>query len=703
MIDEKLTDARQERELKTTLKAANTSLKTEKIITALNRIIGFYQNNNNFEMCANYSIELLPHLQNAGNEPELAKKQVYIGTCFVRISEYCKAEEYYSKAMEIYLRIGDKFGFAETNVNMGMIYRKLGQFEQSLSFLNEAMTIYQKHKSLLMMEENSRPRDMYSSALEVLGIIYGQLKQFEKSRYYLQQNLEIQRQIQDPLGVVKSLLNLGASYSESESDKALECYLEAHEITTPEFPIYLRAAVINNIGGSYEDSGDFDQALDFYYQALKLLDDNQQVKFRPAILKHIGTVYFKKGMFAEALTNVQQSLELSTAEEAKVDMQECYQLLSEIFAAQRDFQSALEHRIKYDELKFQIFNQDMVSQLKTVQQKYEETSIRLLEVQKYNSLVTEALKKSINMSFVGVSESIRKVHELAMTAAMHSKTNILITGESGVGKEIVARLIHFAGKEKSGLFVDVNCSSIPESLAESEFFGYTKGAFTGAMNSKAGFLEEANNGTLFLDEIGDTPLILQAKFLRVLETKQVKRLGSNQSIQIDFRLISATNKDLNNLIKDNLFRSDLMYRINTIEIHIPPLRERKDDIEPLLNHYLGEFAKIMKKPVPRHEASLLKYLQAYDFPGNVRELKNMIEKAMILLSKPMLSIDDFEICATPSVSAPVSKPVETINTMEEMEYTMMQDALRKAGGNKTKAAQILGISYSTFRRKYKDS
>jgi transcriptional regulator with PAS, ATPase and Fis domain len=431
------------------------------------------------------------------------------------------------------------------------------------------------------------------------------------------------------------------------------------------------------------------------------MDRTGQFHYQAPILKHVGTVYYKQGKYDEALAELSKSLENSTKAGAKSEIKDCYLLLSDIYVARSEYKTALNYRVKYDTLMEEVFQQDISAQLSELQKKYEQSTLQASSLRYEKSLITDELKKTMNTGFVGVSNGIKEVQKLALEAAAHKDTRVLITGESGVGKEIVARLIHYSDALNRGRFVDVNCCAIPESMAESEFFGYVRGAFTGALNAKIGILEEADNGTLFLDEIGDMPMLLQSKLLRVLETRQIKRLGSNKEIPVNFRLVSATNKKISELITENKFRVDLMYRINALEIFIPPLRERKDDIEPLLDYYLAEYANRMNKTVPSYDNALLNWLCDYSFPGNVRELRNMIERVMIFLKGDKLSVADFA-CQMPSEHCVISK-AESVrgSKMQDIEENALLKELKACNGNQTQAAKNLGMPYSTFKRKYK--
>lgn len=307
------------------------------------------------------------------------------------------------------------------------------------------------------------------------------------------------------------------------------------------------------------------------------------------------------------------------------------------------------------------------------------------------SLISKNLEQHIERHFIGVSPQIKEVFDMAIKAAKHPDTNILITGESGTGKENIARIIHFASSRKENLFCAVNSSAITDSLLESEFFGHKKGSFTGAVTDKKGFFEVSDQGTLFLDEIGDMPLNLQASLLRVIEEKSFTRVGETQPVTTDFRIISATNQDPDKLLKEKRFRLDLFYRLNILHIHIPPLRERMGDIEPLLSFFVEDLSKKLNKPIPAISASVLKALRKYDFPGNVRELKNMIERAIILNNKDFLSAKDFPVNSNQKKSG-------SFNLINN-EIELIRGALESCDFNISAAAGLLGIQRMALSRR----
>lgn len=327
---------------------------------------------------------------------------------------------------------------------------------------------------------------------------------------------------------------------------------------------------------------------------------------------------------------------------------------------------------------------------------------RLVIAEERNSLISKALEAKINRKFIGISPQIIAINEQANMAAQYPDTNVLITGESGTGKENIARIIHYSGKRRDHFFCAVNSSAITDSLLESEFFGHKKGSFTGAIADKKGFFEISDEGTLFLDEIADMPLNLQAKILRSIEEKVITRVGDTAPIKTNFRIISATNYSLDSMVKEKRFRLDLLHRLNTLQIHIPPLRERTEDIKPLIESFVSEFAQKMNKPIPGISKSVVDELSHYNFPGNVRELRNMVERAIIFSKGDKLDIEDFNVYARPS-APPTPPPTQThsLSDLQVKEKQFILDTLKECHFNQTEAANQLGISRDALIRKMK--
>ena len=331
-------------------------------------------------------------------------------------------------------------------------------------------------------------------------------------------------------------------------------------------------------------------------------------------------------------------------------------------------------------------------------QKFLQMQRRLKLMEEKNSLISKNLEKQIDRQFIGISPQIMEVFDQAIAAAQYPEANVLITGESGTGKENIARIIHYAGIRKDRVFCAVNSSSITETLLESEFFGHKKGSFTGAVADKMGFFEACNGGTLFLDEIADMPLSLQAKILRATEEKVITRVGETNHVSTDFRIISATNHNINKRVEKKKFRLDLLHRLNTLHIHIPALRERPDDIKPLLIHFVDLYAMKFNKPKLQVGGDVVPTLLKYDFPGNVRELKNMVERAIILCKGHVLGINDFPVQPHP---APPPEATDDSVDLKMNEINLIRKALCRAGYNQQAAADALGIHRDALSRKMK--
>jgi len=316
-------------------------------------------------------------------------------------------------------------------------------------------------------------------------------------------------------------------------------------------------------------------------------------------------------------------------------------------------------------------------------------------------LRTELRSKAKHRNIIGTSESMQRTFDLIAQVA-GTKTNVLIAGESGTGKELVARAIHDQSDRCEQPFVALNCGAIPENLLESELFGHMKGSFTGAFQNKEGLFETADRGTLFLDEVGELPLSLQVKLLRVIQEKTIRRVGGNSDRTVDVRLVSATNRRLEDEVAAGRFREDLYYRLNVIQIALPALRERVDDIPLLVRHFIEKFSSELGKPIDGMEDEALEALAGYAFPGNVRELENIVERAVALARGRSIDFDALPPTVTDARArgdVPRIPPegVKLESLVDEYERKLLGEALRESGGVKKRAARLLGISFRSFR------
>jgi len=334
----------------------------------------------------------------------------------------------------------------------------------------------------------------------------------------------------------------------------------------------------------------------------------------------------------------------------------------------------------------------VIEKLKTILKRAVESHFLLIE----NRELKEKLKMHYSFEKI-ITKSPRMKEILSVVSRIsHSKTTVLITGESGTGKELIARAVHNASDRNDRQFIPINCSAIPETLLESELFGYEKGAFTGAVKTKKGKLEIADRGTAFFDEVGDVPLTIQVKLLRFLQFGEIVPLGRETSLHVDVRIICATNKDLRKKIEEGIFREDLFYRLNVVEIHIPPLRERKEDITPLVNHFIKKYSKVSGKSIEGISNEAMRYLFSYNWPGNVRELESLIERAIVMSRDTIIDVDDLPI----SLKGIEEKEGDLALKMVEKKH--IERVLGLQGGNISKAAEILGIHRNTLMSKLKE-
>ena len=326
-------------------------------------------------------------------------------------------------------------------------------------------------------------------------------------------------------------------------------------------------------------------------------------------------------------------------------------------------------------------------------------------LQKENILLKQVVRDRYHFgNIIGQSPKMMVLYDL-LEKVSPTKTNILIAGESGTGKELVAKAIHYNSPRKEKPFVTLNCGAIPESLIESELFGHMKGAFTDAIATRKGLFEVADEGTIFLDEISELPLLMQVKLLRVLQDKEFKRVGGTEDIRVDVRIISATNKDLEEAVKEKRFREDLFYRLNVIQIKLPPLRDRKEDVQILANHFLKKYTEELNKNILKISPEALQILLDYGYPGNVRELQNIIERAVALESHQELTahnlssyLNEQSLMRKGPIDIDIpNEGVDLEKMVEDLERTLLLKALDKTKGIKKKAAELLHINFRSMR------
>ncbi len=362
-----------------------------------------------------------------------------------------------------------------------------------------------------------------------------------------------------------------------------------------------------------------------------------------------------------------------------------------IVTADRDLNSAIKAMKlgAYDYVVKPFENEKIITMIKN--------ALKSHQLEKEVKLLKQEIEKQYNFNnIIGQSKAMQSVYEL-INKVLDNDTTVLITGESGTGKEVIAKAIHYNGKRKDYPFIAVDCASIPETLIESELFGHEKGAYTGATNRKKGKFEIANKGTLFLDEIGNLRLDVQAKLLRVLQEKEIYRVGGNERIKVNVRIIAATNADLEKLIKEGKFREDLYYRLNVVPIKLPPLRERKDDIPLLIQHFLNKYNKEYNKNV-KFNNEVIKILYDYPWPGNVRELENLVQRMVVISTSPIITVNDLpqNIISTTNITSDIIKPGMSLDDVEKI---FILETLKKFNFNLSKTAKILGITRKTLHNK----
>lgn len=635
------------------------------------------------------SIEILEKL---GNTSTLTGRYSNVGYIYECLGDLDKAFQYYQLGMQYGMKIQNDEVLSLAYTGLGRISAMRGKLKQAIHFFLEAKK--------RIKEKNS---DNYFSICNNLGIAYGSIGQHKEALDYLEPFLTKDIEKQDPDTFIAIAINTATCYrvlkevnkAEETLERALTCANKLNYYND-------MASIMINIGNIKIKQKQYKSALNWYNKANNANSKINDKRHKLAILHGIGIAY--KGMqdYSKALNALSKAHPLAEELQLLDKLAENHALLSQVYELQGDTQTAFGHYKKSTEYEMKVKNEAYKQEIQAIKQEYEKPIINGKTLTNYTdtSLISQELQKLVKIPLIGSNIQMQNVIHQALMVSENDGLPVLIIGETGSGKEAIARLIHFASLRKEKPFVTVNSAAFATSLIESAFFGSEKGAFTGSANRNLGYFETANNGTLFLDEIGDMPLKMQSKFLRVIEEKIIHRIGSTKDIKVDFRLISATNKDLSVMALGNEFRFDLLNRINVMEIHLPPLRNRQDDIPLLVDYYLQTLSASQGRSAPIITKEALDLLVNYPFPGNIRELKNILQRSLLLCHDSVLDAEAINIQQT---TCNICNDLPNLPSLklDECEEWLINRAMSMCNGLQKKAAELLGITPYSLSRKLK--
>lgn len=658
----------------------------------LDKLSFSYEKKGNFQRAIKILQKAIGLSEKENNRSDICYFSSNSGMINLKLYNYKKAIQQCKTAFKISDELQNKRSMAVSLNQIGNIYVRLGNYEKALEHYLDSYRIREKIDN----------KKTVPNSLNNIGMVYYKLQNFKKAMEFLRKAHQMQVEVNDQKGIGTSLNNLGIIYDETKNyKKALECHSKALQIREEIGGNGGISVSLNNIGNVYLHQKKFEKALVYYQKSLKNKDlKNDKIGIAATSL-NIGNIYNELKKYDKALSYLKKCKQLARETKSRELLRDSELVFSEYYTEIGEYKKALDCYKSFSDLKNEIEkdnNSKKITELQLnfeIEQKEKENEIeKLKQIADKYSLISKELEQRIETNFIGESKAIRNISKETLNAAKYKDTNVLITGESGTGKEIISRIIHFASERKNHGFFPVNCAAIPETLLESEFFGHKKGTFTGAVEDKKGLFELAHKGTLFLDEIADMPLALQAKLLRAIEEKKIKKIGYEEEIAVDVRIIATTNQDINQLVHKKEFRLDLYHRLNTVIIDIPPLRERPEDIEPLVKHFIEIFVQKINKMNPRIDRQLFDFLRNYDFPGNVRELKNLVERAMIICDNNILDEKCF-----PLINSPAGFERITSFNIKQNEEKLIKAALLETNYNQSRAATILGISRHTLIRR----
>ncbi len=636
---------------------------------------------------------------------------------------------YLSKSLDIANKYCKPDELPGRYTNLGYLYEVIGNLDKAEYYYYEGLDFALRYNSINSLK----------LAYNAIGRLYISKNLYEKAIEYLENSLSLYDREQD-IDRIAVINNLALCYkSIDNTDKAKKLYESVDREWILQRDPELYYAVQTNLGNLLISYKDYELAEEKFQRSLEFA---QKVKALDQVLSlyiSLGDLYSKTNRVNEGLELLQKALDLGNQFKNYRNLKSIYDKFAEIDMKQKNYQGSLTYleklidlakstnniHLKIKTLKKQAFCYAKIGDYKkayscfelleklqeniTGKEREEKRKAELTLVgnssRKHfifhgkDSLISRELSAKIGVNLLGTDPAMHKLISKALLASTNCEASILIRGESGTGKDIIARIIHYSSNRQSYPFIPVNSGSFSPGIVNSALFGHKKGAFTGAVADHIGYFEYAQKGTVFMDEIGEMPQDIQIALLRVLENKKVTPLGSSKQVPVDFRLISATNRDIEKEVKENKIRLDFLNRINTLEINIPPLRARKDDIPILINAFLEEISIRVKIKKPQLSISALKLLSDYNYPGNVRELKNIIEKLIIFNSRNEITADDVYNLNLDIKTNNIILPNSRTLNLEALEKEAIFKAMKETQFVKTEAAKLLGItSYALHRR-----
>ncbi len=638
-------------------------------------------------------LQSLDVLEKSGNKDILPGRYTNIGYIYEIQGDFANAEKYYEEGLSYGMRINSDNMISLAYCGRGRLHLKMSYFRTAINYFLEAQKYMPNEKS-----------EDYIAVCTNLGMAYGKLKNYPESLKYLTRYINDETKSENPDIYFSLLLNATNIYTElgdvAKAEKSLQEILHFSEMHKD--PELMVGALINL--GKVEINRKNWQKAEEHYQESKHFIQLTGNKLQD-IVSDIGLGIVNSGLAnkKKAISYLETALKKAKALKIKTEVKNAYHQLATVYEKNGDYEKALECLKQYQQIDAEIKDEQFNLDLKSLKIQYQKKVQKKENLSLFtsHSYISRELANLVKTPLIGTSKSLQEVVNRAFIAADQDKAAVLITGESGTGKEIIARIIHYAGSRKQNPFITVNSVAFAASLIESAFFGSEKGSFTGSTERKTGYFEAVQQGTLFLDEIGDMPTDMQSKFLRVLEEQVIHRVGSTKDIVLDFRLISATNKNLYKLSEANAFRFDLLNRINTLEIYIPPLRERKDDIPLLVDFFVSLFTRQREDEKPIISKATLEILINYDYPGNVRELKNIIQRTILLANKPIIEPEDIIFSTKDTAPREDKKTDFSSLNLADWETTLIEKAMQRTDNVQAKAAKLLGISPYALNRKLK--